>query len=77
MTVFGPGRLGSAIEFSSPLKLEAFTLEKFNYLEVDNKMLFTKPNVDNATKIDMIHEYFPISFSEKVFFFKSNVLIIN
>ena len=36
-------------------------------LEVDNRILLTKPNVDKATKTDMIHEYLPISFSENVF----------
>ncbi len=36
-------------------------------LEVDNRILLTKPNVDKATKTDMIHEYLPISFSANVF----------
>jgi hypothetical protein len=34
-------------------------------LEVENKIPLTKPNVDKATKIDIIHEYCPISFCPK------------
>lgn len=33
---------------------------------VDNKILFTKPNVDKATNIEIIHACFPINFSANV-----------
>lgn len=35
-------------------------------LDVENRILLTKPNVDKATKIDTTQEYCPISFSAKV-----------
>lgn len=46
------------------------TFRKKNYLDVDKRTPFTKPNVESATNIEIIHEKDPISFSEKVFKFK-------
>ena len=42
-------------------------------LDVENKIPFKKPNVDNATNNEMIHEYLPISFSLKLFKKKAHV----
>jgi hypothetical protein len=36
--------------------------------DVENKILFKKPNVLNATKNEMIVEYGPISFAANVYF---------
>ena len=35
-------------------------------LEVENKIPFKKPNVDKATKTEIIDEYGPINFSANV-----------